>query len=483
LKLLRRVSFLFVTAIVISAFSITSASGQAMTPSQIEPVETQPSGGWLFEAGVNYETGRTLISDFASEDLSYDNIRLQPFSLTYGLNDWIQFGAGIGYSMNSEDNQFGAVDEGGFEGITLSSRFQWNEYIATSLDIGAAGSDEVYPYSNDGFSASLNFPMQMSLGPGSLHGELGYTLNSGDATLTFCTLGTCSTSTSDRENYLNYGIGYVYEVNRTFGLSGEIQGNGATVDADDAERMLNLIIGSPIRITEGSHLKPAFTLGLADGSPDFALGLDYGVTFGTQDRYADESAMETGGREGFGQRRGQTTARAQRQDEQEEDPLVMPQQEQQQQTRAGQQETQGATDRRAMAPSPEPGQQQEQTGPTYNPERAAELAQQGRRAFENGNYQEAIDYYTRAAKNDPTNVEYQSNLGSLHYRQGNYEEARQHYQRAVQIDPRDYFSHLYLGAAHYQLGNTERAREHFNRVLEIQPGNEEAQQWLDQINQ
>ena len=474
---LRRVISLLVISIALTAFGLTGVHAQAMTPTKVETVDVQPSGGWLFEAGFDWETGRTLITEYSargmSDDLEYDNIRIQPLSLKYGFNDWIQFGVGTGYSMNSSDNSFNAVDDGGFEGLSFNSKFQWNQNIATTFELGFLGSDEAYPYSNDGFNFGLNVPMQMSLGPGTLNGELGYTIQSGDATV--------DTATLDREGYINYGIGYVYEVNRTFGLSGELRGHGETVE--DGEGILDLVIGTPIRMSESSHLKPALTFGLSDGSPSFALGLDYGLKFGNQKRYDSSQSQSMGtdqdGRQGMGQR-----GTSQQNQQQDEDPLVMPdeQQNQQQGKSSNQQQDQGAITPSA-SPSQQDGQQQDQqTGPTYNPERAAELAQQGRRAFEQGNYDKAIDLYNQATKNDPTNVEYQSNLGSLHYRQGDYEQAREHYQKAVQIDPRDYFSHLYLGASHYQLGNNDRARKHFNRVLEIQPDNEQAQQWLDRLD-
>lgn len=488
----RRVVSLFIISFALTAFGLTAVHAQAMTPTKIESTDVQPSGGWLFESGFDWETGRTLISDYSSggmtDDLEYDNIRIHPLSLKYGITDWIQFGVGTGYSMNSADNDFNAVDEGGFEGLSFNSKFQWNQNIATTFELGFLGSDEAYPYSNDGFNFGLNIPMQMSLGPGTLNGELGYTIQSGDATITGCVSGVCSSSTGDREGYINYGIGYVYEVNRTFGLSGELRGHGETVE--NGESILDLTLGTPIRMTEASHLKPALTLGLSDGSPSFALGLDYGMKFGNQERYESDQTMgsERRGRQQMGQRQRTTSQRNQQQ--QEEDPLVMPDEQQNQQqgrtTNQQQMEQRNQGGQGPITPSASPnqqaGQQEQQTGPTYNPERAAELAQRGRRAFEQGNYQQAIDLYSQAAQNDPTNVEYQSNLGSLHYRQGNYEQAREHYQQAVQIDPRDYFSHLYLGATHYQLGNADQAREHFNRVLEIQPDNEQAQQWLDRLN-
>lgn len=450
-----RVLSVVTTACLLIFISTSVSHARAIGTTKVEYVDIQPSGGWIYEAGFDWETGRTLgESGGTSED--YDNIRIIPLSLKYGLNDWIELGGDLGYSSNSEDNSTNNPDEGGFEGITLSSKFKWNQNVATTFELGFMGDDEVYPYSNDGLNFGLNIPMQMSLGPGTLNGELGYTVQSGDAQV--------GMTVNDRENYLNYGIGYVYEVNRTFGLAGELRGHGETVE--NGESFLDLVLGVPVRISETSHLKPAFTFGLSDGSPDFALGLDYGMEFGNQQRY--ESAQDsrqgdrlsTDDRRPYGDQSGQEG----------QDPLVMPEEEQPSrdgESRAGEQD----------------GQKDRITPPaTYDPQKAAEFAQRGRRAFEQGNYQRAIEQYTEAARLDPGNVEYQSNLGSLHYRQQNYDKSKEHYQKAIQIDPRDYFSHLYLGATHYQLGDDSQAREHFQRVLEIQPGNQQAQDWLNRLD-
>jgi len=474
-------------------------------PVEMEDVAIEPSGAWRLETGFDWETGRTLATNGGS-DLDFDNIRFHPLDLRYGYNKWLEFGAGLGYSINSEDNRFGAADESGFEGLSFSGKIRWNKNVATSLELGFLGSDEVFPFSADGFNIGFNIPAQVALGPGRVTGELGFTVQTGDAAFPRPGGG----GTADRESYLNYALGYVYDVNRSFSLTSEIRGNGETVE--DGESMLEYSIGVPIRWNQASTFEPVLSAGISDGSPDFAIGFDWNWNFGRGQRYVKSQDDDRRNRQ-----QGGVLGRDSDRRSQSDDPLVLPREErssprksqqsrnskrtrpsseekQAQQTGSDQLEVPKRTEQKNKQNQQKTGQitsqssqktqasQQQASQQKENPGQAARLATRAREAFDQGNYTRAIGLYEKAAKLDPNNVEYQSNLGSLHYRQDNYSKARDHYRKALRIDSEDYFSHLYLGATLFRMGNKSKARQHFQRVLEIQPNNQQAQRWLDRLD-
>ena len=423
------------TFLVLSLLLIGSTETNAR-PTLIEPVDVHTPGAWLYEGGIDLEIGRSL-----GNGREFNNLRLRPVRLEYGFLDWLQFSGDLNFSINSEDNKQGVADESGLEGVNLESRVQWNRNVATSFSVGFLGNDEVFPHSADGFNVGFNVPGQFKIGPGTLIGDLGFTFQSGDAQI--------GSTQKDRELFGHIGLGYLFQVNRSFSLTGEIQWQQETVD--NTEDFFEFAFGVPMQITQTSHLDPSLTFGFFDGSPDFGLGLTYGYKFGNTRRYADEGqvGLETGDG-GFGTQQGPR--------QESDDPFVMTDEQQEQ-------------DNSRISP----GEQQ------YYPERETVLWVLCRRAFEEGNIEQATELYKQATELDPRNVEYQSNLGSLYFRQENYEKAAERYRKAIDNDPRDYFSHLYLGVTEFQLGNEDNAKQHLKRVLELQPGNEQAQQWLDRV--
>lgn len=112
-------------------------------------------------------------------------------------------------------------------------------------------------------------------------------------------------------------------------------------------------------------------------------------------------------------------------------------------------------------------------------ERAAELAEQGHRAYRSRKLSKAIRKYRKASELDPSKVEYQINLGSLHFNQENYEQAVNYYRNALSINSKSAEAHLYLGASLLRTGDRRTARRHLKEVLELDPGNRKAQQLLN----
>jgi hypothetical protein len=412
---------------------------------EITRVQTQQPETLNAEFGIDWESGRQLTGLSATE---YDNLRLTPLNINYGLTNYIQLGSRLSYSSNTGNS----VNNPGLESFLLTSKYKWNRNFATEVNVGVGLTEDVFPYGGDGTKYGVNIPWQVAMGPGNLIGEIGFSTTDGKIS-----------DTTTWSGYANYGIGYAYELTRTVAFRTEIAGHGATIErmgGSSAKDHLALIMTPAIELNLRSTIRPSLKVGLADGSPDVALGFKFSMTFGqiadrrirlregveqayplveTPERYSDDTDTTPDSQEDQGQL------------------LVLP---------------------------------GEQTSDTYgrdqtvDPEQAQKLAQEARNAFQNGDIPQAIRQFKSALNYDPNNVEILSNLGSLHYRQGNYQKARRYYQRAVEVDPDDQLSRLFLGITYNQLGEIKKARTHLKKAQSIDPNSQTGQKaanWLKRL--
>jgi hypothetical protein len=220
----------------------------APSPLRIERASLLPSGEIAFDAGVAFESSREILN------LEYDNLRLSPLGMRFGVTDSLEVGGFLGFSSNSRDDRR-APDESGLEGISIFGKLALNEFVALQVGLTMGGNDDVFPYPNDEIDLFINLPMQRTLEKGLLYGEFGHTSQGGDF---------------DTNQYFNYGIGYAFPVDDAISLNVELAGEEAQVETANT---LGLLLGANFMITESLRLAPYVTIGLYDDSPDFSVGL------------------------------------------------------------------------------------------------------------------------------------------------------------------------------------------------------------------
>ena len=88
---------------------------------------------------------------------------------------------------------------------------------------------------------------------------------------------------------------------------------------------------------------------------------------------------------------------------------------------------------------------------------ATEWVQRGRSLVESGNYNEAIEAFTKAIELDPKLAWAYGARGIAYYKLGNYQQAIRDYDRAIEIDPKDAVSYTNRGLAYDDLGNYQQA--------------------------
>lgn len=403
----RRVLFLLLLPAVLCGWLVSPPSVEGGGNfAGIERVEVQPPGSLRLDVGLQGESGRQL-----SPGIEYDNVRLHPLGVRYGLTERVELGVSVGASFNSGD-----LEEDDVEFASLSGKYRWNRALGVTLSLFHGVGERVFPYGGDGLGLDLNLPVEYPFGPGRLIGQLGYRVNRGEAAPSI-----------PWSNYLRYGVGYAYEMTRRFEVVAEVTGHGPTVELPGTPDRKHQALGFLAHYEPGraSTITPRLAVGLADGSPDVALGVGYRMEFGLPEPirrpYRD------------------TTPVAVTPDTRPRGPLLLP----------GGDAPGGASGTDAA--------------------RRRRLTERARRAYEAGNLQQAISLYERARNVGDPEGEILSNLGSLYFRRGNYRRARDRYRDALEVMPDDYHTHLYLGITYQRLGRVDRARTQYRRARQLRP--------------
>jgi hypothetical protein len=93
--------------------------------------------------------------------------------------------------------------------------------------------------------------------------------------------------------------------------------------------------------------------------------------------------------------------------------------------------------------------------------------EEGNSLYEQGRYDEALQFYDRAIMLNPQFEAAWINKGNALYMQGNYDDALQVFERAIEIDPQDAIAWNYGGLTLIKLGRTSEANAAFTRAKEL----------------
>lgn len=236
-----------VVGVFLAVVGCAAASAADIWPVKIERAGVLARGHFEVDAGMAYEMDREYLN------LEYDNFRVAPVGLRYGLGDSAEVGGYFAYSDNSA-NDHGAPDDSGLEGVTLFGKLAMNDYFSLMGGLTFGGDDDIRPYANDGLDVFVDVPMQRKIGPGLLYGEFGYRVQGGDY---------------DQTSYFNYGVGYGLPLNKMIGLNLELVGDEAQ---KGTENTLDLVVGCNIVPDSKIRIAPYISFGLYDDSPDVAIG-------------------------------------------------------------------------------------------------------------------------------------------------------------------------------------------------------------------
>ena len=96
---------------------------------------------------------------------------------------------------------------------------------------------------------------------------------------------------------------------------------------------------------------------------------------------------------------------------------------------------------------------------------SAELNQQGGVLLANGNFQEAINYFERANKLDPMDIETYFNLGRANASIEEYDEAEKYFKKVILIDKSNPMIYFELGNISFLKDNFEKGLEYYNKAI------------------
>ncbi|CCW61402.1 unnamed protein product [Phytomonas sp. EM1] len=100
------------------------------------------------------------------------------------------------------------------------------------------------------------------------------------------------------------------------------------------------------------------------------------------------------------------------------------------------------------------------------------LREDGNKAFREGRYTEALNFYTQAIERNPNQELNFSNRSFAHFKLGNYEASAKDAMEAIRINSNFYKSYYRLGLAQVAMGEFAMALESLKKALELTPVNE-----------
>lgn len=114
-------------------------------------------------------------------------------------------------------------------------------------------------------------------------------------------------------------------------------------------------------------------------------------------------------------------------------------------------------------------------------EQAIELKNKGNTAFQNKDYDIAVDYFTKAIQLDPTNHVLYSNRSAAYSQMSKFEEALQDADKCIELNKAFVKGYTRRGAALFGLKRYDDARAAYNDGLAIDPNNVACKEGLESI--
>ena len=90
-------------------------------------------------------------------------------------------------------------------------------------------------------------------------------------------------------------------------------------------------------------------------------------------------------------------------------------------------------------------------------------------AYENPEYQEAIEHCTEAIHLDPNHSRAYYGRGAAYHNLGQYQRAIEDFDKAIQLDPDYALAYSIRGSAYYCLGQYQRAVEDLDKAIQLDP--------------
>ncbi|UCG60641.1 MAG: tetratricopeptide repeat protein [Candidatus Zixiibacteriota bacterium] len=105
-----------------------------------------------------------------------------------------------------------------------------------------------------------------------------------------------------------------------------------------------------------------------------------------------------------------------------------------------------------------------------------DLVRKGNESYKLQDYKKALEYYHNAETELPESVELEYNMAGALYQQGNYEETVDRYTRALNTEDigLETQAHYNLGNTYYRMGDYQNAILSYQRTLEINPDDVDA---------
>ena len=91
----------------------------------------------------------------------------------------------------------------------------------------------------------------------------------------------------------------------------------------------------------------------------------------------------------------------------------------------------------------------------------------GEEAAMGGNFEAAVNYFTKVVNTDPTNADGYNLLGFSHRKLGNLDLALENYNEALKLDPNHLGANEYIGELYLKRGDLANAEKHLKALDEV----------------
>ncbi|MCC5811612.1 MAG: hypothetical protein JJU06_14675 [Ectothiorhodospiraceae bacterium] len=252
-------NLMFSGGALLTASLISFTAVADMRPIQIQRSQlVQPGQAELF-GSLAYEISREPF--IGGEQRDYDNLRVGPLGMRFGLTQGVEVGGHLTFNSNSGDSS-DDPDDSGLEALTGFAKFALMQGMAVEGGIRVAGDDDVGPYPQDGIDFYINLSGEQRITDrGMIYGEFGLTVQDNDG---------------GGGTYENWGLGYAHRLNTDVTLNAELVGDAAP-SVYGAGNHMDLVLGANINVQQSMIFKPFVSVGIYDASPDFALGVGFDI--------------------------------------------------------------------------------------------------------------------------------------------------------------------------------------------------------------
>eukprot|EP00240_Pyramimonas_obovata_P013701 CAMPEP_0118933648 /NCGR_PEP_ID=MMETSP1169-20130426/12108_1 /TAXON_ID=36882 /ORGANISM="Pyramimonas obovata, Strain CCMP722" /LENGTH=251 /DNA_ID=CAMNT_0006876439 /DNA_START=82 /DNA_END=834 /DNA_ORIENTATION=+ len=112
-----------------------------------------------------------------------------------------------------------------------------------------------------------------------------------------------------------------------------------------------------------------------------------------------------------------------------------------------------------------------------------QLKERGNALFQRKQYDQALEWYTKAIAEDGTVHAVYTNRAAAYFNLGKFQESLQDAEKSVELEPKWTKGYYRIGMVHLELGDPHKSIEAFTKGMDVEPGNAQVKEGLAQAQE